>query len=161
MPITYQTIATTTTNTGPITFSNIPQSYTDLVVTVVITGSGSDSLYIRFNNDTGSNYSSQRLESYGTGSVAARVTSGTAILPDSQVYTNTSRVQYKIDVFSYTNTANKSVLVQGGKDLNSTSEGSVCLAVGTYLTSSAITSLTLSGGFGNGTTVSLHGILRA
>jgi hypothetical protein len=161
MPITYQTIATTTTNTGPITFSNIPQGYTDLVVTVVITGSGSDGLYIRFNNDTASNYSVQRLESYGTAAAASRVNNATSISPDTQVYTNTSRVQYKIDVFSYANTANKGVLVQGGKDLNSTTEGSVCLAVGTYRTSSAITSLSLSGGFGNGTTVSLHGILRA
>lgn len=61
------TIGTATTS---ITFSNIPQTYTDLVLVAASKNSvtGTNGLMLRFNGDTSSNYSSTFV--WGTGSVA-------------------------------------------------------------------------------------------
>lgn len=71
---TYKPIATTTLSTTQttITFSSIPSTYTDIVL--VISGRGTRTSaaivdgFIRFNNDSGSNYSTTHL--YGDGSSA-------------------------------------------------------------------------------------------
>ena len=77
---TYEPLASVTITTAQtqVTFSNIPQTYTDLVL--VISGGGSssgDSTVFRVNGDSGTNYSSTEL--YGTGSAAGsqRSTSAT------------------------------------------------------------------------------------
>jgi hypothetical protein len=41
-----------------VVFSGIPENYRDLVIEVTGTGSSSGEYYLRFNNDSGSNYSS-------------------------------------------------------------------------------------------------------
>ena len=74
MPATYQPIETQTvsgTSTSTVTFSSIPQTYTDLVLVSAITQSADVSNYLRFNSDTGTNYSRTRL--VGTGSSATSV----------------------------------------------------------------------------------------
>lgn len=61
---TYDSLATTTvsgTSTTSITLNNISQSYTDLVVVCNMFWSNQDTTYIRFNNDSGNNYSAQQL----------------------------------------------------------------------------------------------------
>lgn len=61
MSITYDPIATTTltTTTGvPVTFTSIPQTYTDLIAVVSpLANANNYDLSIRYNSDTGSNYS--------------------------------------------------------------------------------------------------------
>jgi hypothetical protein len=85
MAITYEPIATTTladATTNTVTFSGISGTYTDLVAIINTGGTTStlSSLQMRFNSDTGSNYSTTTL--YGTGSSAAsgRYTSQTKML---------------------------------------------------------------------------------
>lgn len=56
---------------GSLTFNNIPQTYTDLLITASIkdntSGGGvGQTLYMTFNNDGSANYSSRWLESNGT-----------------------------------------------------------------------------------------------
>lgn len=69
---TYKALATVTLggSDSDIVFSNIPQTYRDLVL--VFNGknstTGADSVIVRFNSDTGSNYANVRL--VGTGSSA-------------------------------------------------------------------------------------------
>ena len=69
---TYESISsvTLTSNSTTVTFGSIPQTYTDLVLVIVakITSGGLD-MFIRFNSDTGSNYSYTQL--YGNGTSAA------------------------------------------------------------------------------------------
>lgn len=71
MPKTYEPIASSVvgTATGTITFSSIPQTYTDLVLTanIRISGTGGEGASIRFNSDSGSNYSYTRI--YASNSV--------------------------------------------------------------------------------------------
>jgi hypothetical protein len=71
MAITYEPIATTTLGTAEasVTFSSISGSYTDLVA--VIEGTATTSfgqVQMRFNGDTGTNYSTTYM--WGTGSAA-------------------------------------------------------------------------------------------
>lgn len=69
MPSTYTPIATNTvtgSSTTTVTFSSIPATYTDLLVVSNYKSAGNNYLMMRFNGDTGNNYS--RTEMLGTGS---------------------------------------------------------------------------------------------
>ena len=70
MPVTYEPIATQTLSgtSSQITFSSIPGTYTDLRLVASFQDSG-EAAYIRFNTDSGANYSRQLL--YGAGTSAA------------------------------------------------------------------------------------------
>jgi len=82
MTATYEKIATTTLGSAAssITFSSISSAYTDLVVVVQGTYSTSDSLItLRYNNDTGTNYSSTTMYGNGTSALSYRDTTASAI----------------------------------------------------------------------------------
>jgi hypothetical protein len=76
MTIAMQPIYTQTVgagNAGSITFNNIPQTFTDLYIAIsnrenTVTGPTFVAQWLRFNGDTGSNYSNTRI--YGNGSSA-------------------------------------------------------------------------------------------
>lgn len=76
MPSTYEPIATytATSSVSTFTFSSIPSTYTDLVVAANLKndiGVGYN-LFMRYNGDTGSNYSCTELYGSGTASGSAR-----------------------------------------------------------------------------------------
>ena len=75
---TYTPIASVTLSaaTSSVTFSGIPQTYTDLVVVINAGNSGGTGygIALQCNNDTGSNYSFTQL--YGTGSAATSYGAG-------------------------------------------------------------------------------------
>lgn len=71
---TYEQIATTTLSsaTASITFSSISGNYTDLILVFngkMASGVGADTMALRFNSDTATNYSATRLS--GNGSTAS------------------------------------------------------------------------------------------
>ncbi len=71
MAVTYEPIATNTLTgtTSSVTFSSISSSYTDLVLITFSKGTvQGENLFLEFNSDSGTNYSSTYL--YGTGSSA-------------------------------------------------------------------------------------------
>ena len=75
---TYTPIATQTLGSAAasVTFSSIPQGYTDLVVVIgSATFSANSSLYFQYNGDTGANYSSTRLTGNGSSASSSRTTS--------------------------------------------------------------------------------------
>ena len=67
-PVASQTLSA---NASTVTFDAIPQNYTDIIISVQAkwTGSGSSSFGMRFNADSGSNYSLTQM--YGNGSSAS------------------------------------------------------------------------------------------
>ncbi len=167
MPATYEPIATTTLGSAAssITFSSIPGTYTDLrVVFVGTTTLAGETLYYRFNSDSGTNYSITQL--YGTGSSAAsrNLTSATQ-LSTTFAYSlqDTNPQMITFDVFSYAGSTNKTTLGNHAGDNNGA--GGVDLTVGLWRSTSAITSIYMfaSGGttFKSGTTATLYGILKA
>lgn len=95
MASTYTPIATNTisgNSTSSITFSSIPNTYTDLIiVSSVGSTDGVYSLYAQFNNDTASNYTFTYLYSNGTSAISGRssstvgVTSGFYVTPGTTI----------------------------------------------------------------------------
>lgn len=155
---TYVALATQTftSSTASITFSSIPQGYTDLIVVASLNLSGFEGLAYRCNGDTGTNYSATAL--YGTGSVAGsfRQTNGTyALFADG----TSSRGQFMLQFQNYSNTTtNKTALSRSGfADRDTQTYASM------WRSTAAINSITLFQEVNNFTsgTISLYGIAAA
>ena len=164
MTATYDCIATTTlgSDAATITFSSISSNYTDLILILNIVSPGG-TVYtpnLRFNGDTGSNYSSTAL--YGTGSSAvstrdSSVTSMTLSNWNGSLGTTSPQL---IHIFNYANTTTNKTVLTRGQNTN-TSSGDVSAAVGLWRSTAAINSITLRLGAGNyatGTMATLYGI---
>jgi hypothetical protein len=159
--IASQTLSSETTS---ITFSSIPATYTDLriVFSVVKPVSGNVGGRIRFNSDTGSNYSYTWLVGNGTSATSGRGTSTAELeLFTGSAVTTTNPQLQMIDIFSYAGSTFKTVLWAESSDKNGS--GAVSRNVGLWRNTSAITTIQLSDSstrnFGVGTTATLYGIL--
>lgn len=175
MPVTYDTISTTTLGspTSTITFSGIASSWTDLRLVVVPQSNQNETqMYLRFNSDTGNNYSYTFLSGRFAGGVDAintfRGTSGdgTGILTTYRGVDTTNLGLITLDVFSYAGSTNKTVLGTSSEDRgNGSTSSQVGRMVGLWKSTSAITSVTLSvlgvTTFVAGTTATLYGIKNA
>jgi hypothetical protein len=162
---TYEPIQSTTLGSAAssITFSSIPSTYTDLrIILNGVVNADSYNPSIRFNSDTGSNYSQTRLVGRPSTAESDRGSSGTYIIGSAFTITNL-RCTVTIDVMSYANTnVNKTVLISFA------AEGTiVARIVGLWRSTAAITDVVLradafaSGQFTSGYTASLYGIKAA
>jgi hypothetical protein len=159
---TYSPIATTTlgSNTSSVTLSGIPSTYTDLVFVMNGSDTGGVQLGIRFNSDTGNNYSNRGLT--GNGSSAYSVTGSNAALIqfgwDAYLETTFS-YNAIINIPNYANTnIYKTVLGRANNAVTGVTE-----TVGLWRSTSAITSITLLQSYGTdlfktGSTFTLYGI---
>lgn len=159
MALTYEPVATLTfdgtTSTG--TFTSIPATYTDL--RIIFTGtSSSQSLSLRFNADTGTNYSRTAVQ--GTGSVASSFTTTSASSINIATL-STTPLFVAPNVFSYAGSTHKTILSEESRDQNGA--GNVVRTVGLWRSTDAITSITLFGASNNNITgtATLYGILKA
>lgn len=80
MATTYEPIASQTlgSSAATITFSSIPSTYTDLVLIATGKTTSGASLYMRFNSDTGTNYSYIQMTGDGSTASSNRQTNLTA-----------------------------------------------------------------------------------
>ncbi len=164
---TYEPIATTTlsSNSATVTFSSIPGTYTDLILTGLLTMTTAESPQIRFNGDTTTNYS--RTEIYGTGAITvSNRSSNQTRFPIGFASAGGSATVpgfIKLHIFSYAGSTNKTVLSEAANDQNGS--GDVTRLVGLWRNTAAITSLELNLGTGNfyktGSTFTLYGIKAA
>jgi hypothetical protein len=175
MPITYEPIATTTlsSSSSSFTISSIPSTYTDLRIVVVPKSNQNETnMYLRFNSDTGNNYSYTFLSGRFAGGVDVintfRGTSGggTGILTDYRGVDTTNLGLITLDVFSYAGSTRKTVLGTSSEDRgNGATSSQVGRMVGLWKSTSAITSVTFSvlgvTTFVAGTTATLYGIKNA
>ena len=163
MATTYEKIATTTLSSTAtdITFSSIPATYTDLkIVWVGKRTAGGQNLRIRFNSDTGSNYSATWISGDGTDALSNRTTSATQGTGPRIISDQFS--MGLIDIFSYTASVNKTFLVTSAADYNG--GGEVYNIVNLWRSTSTISTIELSISASSmtiGTTATLYGILRA
>lgn len=164
MTATYDSIATTTLGSAnsTITFSSIPNTYTDLRVVFTAQGSGADRfLSIRYNGDTGTNYSYTNMNGNGTNARSTRGTSMSFIsLGESTGSTTTNPSFYTIDLFSYAGSTNKTALMTNSADQNGS--GEIGRQAALWRSTAAVTSITLfaGGNFAIGATATLYGITR-
>ena len=166
MPATSEPFASATLGgSGIVTFSSIPSTYTDLVLSCSVKAvtSGTDNYpMIRFNGDTASNYSATTLLTLNT-PVSRRYASVTGLYVGNtgSNLTATNFMQINCMVMSYANTnVNKTVLGAFG-DLGSEMGRTVAL----WRSTAAITSLSIlpltGSNFATGSTFSLYGIKAA
>lgn len=169
MPKTYQAIASQTlgANAASVTFSSIPNTYTDLRLVIKCKSSASStfSLYMRFNGDTNTNYSSTNL--YGWGSMGSdRLSNNSSIYIGYQVPSNAYGQGYICaDIMSYANTGMfKTVLDVWESQQGLSSDQAVGRTVGLWRSANAVTQIDLamvSGNIVSGATFSLYGIKAA
>jgi hypothetical protein len=158
VPGTYESIATTIVGSGgsaSVSFNSIPQTYTHLQIRGIGKSAGaSDSLDLTFNGDVGSSqYTYHAL--YGNGSSAgsennrprANIPTTITLVPSSDTNIFGAGI---IDILDYTNT-NKytTVRIFAGQNVNSTSGEAIFLTSGLWMSTSAVTSITLTGRSGN------------
>jgi hypothetical protein len=164
MAATYTPIASITLGTAvpSITFSSIPATYTDLVMTVQAkTNTNVDAPLLRFNGDTGTNYSYNYLSGNGSSGSSGSAASTTFIGLQANATTSTSNFSYMaiVHLMNYASTTtNKSCIVRNGNALVA-----VDMLIGLWRNTAAITSITVvnnsSNNFSVDSTFNLYGIL--
>ena len=161
MASTYEKIATTTLSsaTNSVTFSSISGSYTDLVLVINGTQSSANSCGIRFNSDSGSNYSATRLGGDGGSALSNRWSNTNMGYTFLQYTTQNTTI---INIMNYSNTTTyKTVLSRFNNAANF-----VAAYVALWRSTAAITSLSVQDvdgttNFATGSTFTLYGILKA
>ena len=150
---------TATTSISSVTIAGIPQNYTDLVL-VGVNGNAVNSdndIYIRFNSDSGSNYSRTQMVGNGSNASSSRTSNNTEIRIGPS-YNNTPTSTLISHIMNYSNTTTyKTVLSRTGH-----ASGYVMGHVALWRSTAAITSITLtlqnSESFVTGSTFNLYGI---
>lgn len=170
MPATYEPIANTTlTGTAAtISFTSISSSYTDLVL--IIDGkmdSSGGTIYMTMNSDTGSNYNGITLGGAATNTnTKYNFYNGTQGVPLAGYNgLNASGFFIIADINNYSATQGYKTVMSHAGNPSTNAPGSIETLVGTWKSSSAITSLTIQrnsgGNFATGTTATLFQITAA
>ena len=169
MPTTYEPIASQTLSSaaGIVTFSSIPQTYTDLVfiVNAKSTFAAYDISAIRING-IGSGYSKTYIESNGSGVSAGRGSAEISLragyLPGTN-YTERSSDMYYFQ--NYTNTTDYKSVICRCNAVNTSVNFNVQTQISMVTTTNAITQITLQTANGSsllaGSTFALYGIKAA
>jgi hypothetical protein len=161
---TYTPIATTTlgSDTASYTFSSISGSYTDLVlISNVKVSSAGEAVQIRFNSDTGNNYSYTQLSGNGTAASSSRASS-TSVIYISNDGSATNYGTAITHIMNYSNTTTYKTTLGRFAEASATSWADV----GLWRSTAAITSLTInvsgtSKNLSSGSTFTLYGIAAA
>ena len=149
-----QLLSSTSTN---ITFTSIPQSYADLVLVCESSAStGSVYHYIRFNNDTGSNYKRVYMQAR-SGAQDGGVFTQTYIEGNNGAAGTSDRNYTICDIMDYSRTdKQKTVLISNSDD----QAARIVEAAATWANNSAITEIDIfQGTYAVGSRFSLYGIV--
>jgi hypothetical protein len=163
MAATYEPIASVTisgTSTNSTTFSSIPGTYTDLLVLGKAGTTGGANSWIRFNGDTGTNYSATMLRSTGSSALSTRRTNENGWLQDFQRDTAVTADVWQVSVMNYANTS----VYKTALGSTQSAQWDSVKSVGLWRSTSAISSLTVyltGSNFTDGSTFSLYGIKAA
>jgi hypothetical protein len=160
MASTYEKIATNTlgSTTTTVTFSSIAGTYTDLVLVIAGTSIGADyTITLRFNSDTGSNYSATFLQGNGTAASSTRDTTQTSMNAGSITTVQSNSI---ISIQNYSNTTTyKTVFGRANA-----SGARMRNYAGLWRNTAAINSVAVTTNgtdFATGCTFTLYGILKA
>jgi hypothetical protein len=155
---TYTPLATVTLSTAAasVSFSSIPATYRDLILVSQGTVATASNISLRFNGDTGSNYSYVYMFGSGTSTASAAGTDS-AILGGGFNSSVISQAIFQVMDYSATD--------KHKTTLNRTDEpnGAAYAWAGRWANTAAITTLlvrmTNGGNFNSGTTFSLYGVI--
>ena len=168
MPSTYTPIATTTLGSAAasVTFSSISGAYTDLVLVAsnVLNASSTNSVFLRFNSDSSTNYSSTFLEGTGSAASSNRVSNRTVIDSGYNVGLSTSSVgQVIFNIMNYANTTTFKTVISRFAQAVGAAPGTSATVSLWRKTPEAITSIEVrcDVNFSIGSTFTLYGIKAA
>ena len=165
-PLTsYESIQTVLVGSGgsaSISFTSIPSTFKHLQVRLIAAGTSSPAMYLRFNSDSGANYTRHRLQGNGSSASADGTTGlnqvsiyGSPGLPAANTFGATI-----IDILDYENTnKNTTVRVLAGVDNNGS--GNIELTSSLWSNTAAINNIYLapsSGNFTQHSQFALYGI---
>ena len=157
---TYDPIASITLSAlaSSVTFSAIPQTYTDLVISAstTVTADNGQATNLQFNSDTGSNYSSTVLYGNGTSALSARQTNATYANAYNNSSTSGEWNANIINIMNYSNTTTNKIFVSRGS-----STIYPLTYAGLWRSTAAINTIKLlitTGNFNIGSTFNLYGI---
>lgn len=153
---------TAVTSTGSVTFSSIPATFQDLLMVVYARTDSATltSALLRFNGDTGNNYSSTMLIGNGASATSERYSNESFVrigyaIGSSQLANAYST--HAIHILNYANTTtNKTSLARDASDVNGS--GITQLASGLWRNTAAINSITYATSLVSGSTVALYGV---
>jgi hypothetical protein len=164
MPRTYEPIASTTisgSSTSTFSFTNIPATFTDLVLVEHLSFTVSGNQRVINFGDTSTLYSSTNLRGNGSAASSARYTGGDAVGSTPGVAdSGTGWMTVVTQIMSYANTNVNKTFLQSAADASA----SVFRTVGLWRSTNAISTVklsALSGAFASGSTFSLYGIKAA
>ena len=158
----YESIATNNPTSGSsITFSSIAGTYASLQIRILGFASAANYFALRFNSDTGANYTRHALIGDGstvtafgnTGRTYCQISSGSANPSTTNGYA------IIVDLLDYaSSTKNKTVRSSSGLDANGSGEMSLWSHL--WVNTNAITSITVltDGTYSTGTSIALYGI---
>jgi hypothetical protein len=163
-------ISTVTVGSGGanITFSSIPQNFTDLCIHISSRGSRSstsDDILVRINGDGGNNYSSRTLAGNGSSAFSSSAPSlSYAVVGFSPAATATSNVFGNTTIYipNYTSSTPKSISCDSVSENNATA-AVAGLSAAIWNSTAAINTVLLFLGFtvfDQNTTASLYGITK-
>ena len=166
MASTYNVISTQTlTGTATtVTFSSVPSTYTDLVLVLSVKNTTANTYpLVRFNSDTGSNYSITTLVGSAAGAVSYRASNQTSMYinySDPLPTAASTFATFVVNLQSYSNsTTYKTILSRVGNT------GSAVEALaGLWRNTNAISTIALTcdaGSYAAGSTFTLYGIKAA
>jgi hypothetical protein len=158
MTVTYEAIATQTltSSQATVTFSSIPSTYTDLILVAVGKPTTAASLYMRFNSNTGTNYSYTQIEGSPAGAASNRAANITAA---TYGVWRTTTTQYSIvQIQNYSNTTTNKTFLCRSFDNDGT--GVVRAFVDLWRNTAAINRIDLiaDSSYDTGCTFTLYGI---
>ena len=160
--LTYESIATTTGtgSSGSVTFSSIPATYTDLILIAsgTLVSGGDSGLELRFNSDSGSNYSGTLLN--GNGSAASSTQQSSVAAANSGLISSTAVGNSVIQIMNYANTTTYKTVLGRGNLPHLLTRATVYLWRNTAAIN-AVEVRTGAGNFATTTTFTLYGITKA
>jgi len=174
MANTYVLISSSTpTGVSTVTFSSIPQTYTDLVLMASVRSpaASGDNLKMTINGSSSASYSTTLLWGYGTSPGSNRTTTGGAhgayiLIPEINAANYTANTFSPLEVYipNYTITTNKQISFFEVAENNSTSLSAIQAGAGYIQISAAVTSITVtdynSQNFVTGSSFYLYGIKK-
>jgi len=170
MPITYTLIASNTlsSSAASVTFSAIPNTFTDLVLKTStrtdLSGGTDVNLYITFNSDTATNYSITLLQGTGSAANSNRYTNATrldtALMSQGTGYTASTFANCEMYIPSYILAQNKPISDFSVTENNATA-ARMYLNAGLWRNTAAISSIQIAPVAGNlisGSSFFLYGV---
>ena len=167
MASTYNVINTQTLSsaTATVTFASIPSTYTNLVIVANVSGptSGIESFRMRYNSDSGTNYSTTWMRGDGSSASSGKENSNTALIAGRVGNQSGMMSVNTIQIANYANTTTYKTMLVRSSAPQSTA-GEAWTNVGLWRSTAAISSIALyldTSNMSSGSTFTLYGIKAA